>query len=64
MAKRQRVPEQRVLKVLEEIIKIDRKNRDALPGKVVEHIKTAVLILRKRQNGKLRRQKSKEPPIE
>jgi len=40
------------LRLLEEIIRRDREDRDALPGSVVQHVKAAVRIIRKRQDAK------------
>jgi len=40
------------LRILEEIIRRDREDRDALPGSVVQHVKAAVRIIRKRQEAK------------
>jgi hypothetical protein len=37
------------LRLLEQIIRRDREDRDALPGSVVKLIKKAIKILRKRQ---------------
>lgn len=34
---------------LEELIEIHRRDRDALPGSVVDHIRRALVILRKRK---------------
>lgn len=40
------------LALLERIIQRDRDDRDALPGMVVKHVKTAAKIMRKRQAAK------------
>jgi hypothetical protein len=40
------------LALLEQIIRRDRDDRDALPGSAVQHIKMAANIIRKRQKAK------------
>jgi hypothetical protein len=42
-------PEARAIALLEAIVKMDRADRDALPGSVVKLVKQALRILRKRQ---------------
>jgi len=37
------------LRLLSQIIALDKLNRDALPGSVVKHAKAAIKILQKRQ---------------
>lgn len=34
---------------LQEIVALDRRDRDALPGSAVKHVKAALTILRKRR---------------
>jgi N-acetylmuramic acid 6-phosphate (MurNAc-6-P) etherase len=50
MPKRQDVHEERAIKILEQIMDIERSNRDALPGSAVKHVKEAITILKKRRN--------------
>lgn len=41
--------EARALALLELVLAMDRRDRDALPGEVVRHVKEASTILRKRR---------------
>lgn len=41
--------EEFAIRLLQQIIDIDRRDRDALPGSVVKHVKTAQTIMRKRR---------------
>jgi len=43
------VPEERASALLAQIVEMDRRDRDALPGSVVKHVKAALTILRKRR---------------
>ena len=51
MTKRQDVHEERAIMLLHDLVELDRKNRDALPGSVVRLLKRALVILRKRRKG-------------
>lgn len=41
--------EARAIALLEEIVQMDRSDRDALPGSVVKLVKQALVIMRKRR---------------
>ena len=49
MPKRKDVHEERAIQVLQELIDMDRQDRDALPGSVVKLVKQAQTILKKRR---------------
>lgn len=49
MSKRHDVHEERVIALLNDIVQMDRWNRDALPGSVVKLVKAALIILKKRR---------------
>ena len=49
------------LALLEQIIRRDRDDRDALPGSAVKHIKMAADIIRKRQKAKRSPKDLKDP---
>lgn len=42
-------PERRVIELLQQIIDMDKADRDALPGTVVKKVKDAQIILKKRR---------------
>lgn len=49
MSKKSRtIPEMRALRLLDQILEMDLKDRDALPGQVVSKVKEAKVILKKR----------------
>ena len=47
------IPERLTLVLLQSIVKMDKEDRDALPGSVVKHVKEAIKILKKRQRNRL-----------
>ena len=47
--KRQDKHEERAIKLLEQIVDLDRQNRDALSGSAVKKVKEALTILKKRR---------------
>jgi hypothetical protein len=42
--------EEWVIALLEQIVQLDRENRDAISGQAMRHIKRALIILKKRRN--------------
>lgn len=44
-----RVPEAQAIYLLQQIVDMDRKDSDALPGSVVKLVKKALVILKKRR---------------
>ena len=51
MPKRHDVAEEWAIQHLQQIVDLDRANRDALPGSAVKHVKAAITIMRKRRKG-------------
>ena len=49
MTHRKDKAEEWAIRLLQEIIELDRIDRDALPGSAVKHIKTAQTIMKKRR---------------
>jgi hypothetical protein len=41
--------EEQAIKLLEQVVEMDRQDRDALPGSAVSHVKQALTIMRKRR---------------
>jgi hypothetical protein len=52
------------LALLEQIIQRDRKDRDALPGSVIKHVKAAAKIIKKRQEAKRSPERKREKEAE
>lgn len=44
-----RIPEKQAIEILQQIIDMDKADRDALPGSVVKKVKEAQTILKKRR---------------
>lgn len=49
MPKRKDRSEEWAIALLQQIIELDRQDRDALPGSVMAHVKAALLIMKKRR---------------
>lgn len=49
--KRKDNDEERAIVLLQQILNIDRRDRDALPGSVVKKVKEAQTIMKKRRKG-------------
>lgn len=49
MTHRKDIDEERAIRLLEQVVDIDRRDRDALPGSAVSHVKAAIKIMRKRR---------------
>lgn len=49
MPKRKDINEERAIAILQQIIDIDKRDRDALPGSVVKLVKQAITIMKKRR---------------
>lgn len=49
MPKRHDVFEEHAIHALQNLIDIDKRNRDALPGSAMKHIKAAQTIMKKRR---------------
>lgn len=50
MTKRKDIQEEWAIAHLQRIIDLDLRDRDALPGSVVKHVKEAIVILKRRRN--------------
>ena len=51
MTHRKDIDEERAIALLQQVIEIDNRDRDALPGSAVSHVKKAMTIMRKRRKG-------------
>lgn len=51
MPKRKDRDEEWAIKILQQIVPINKQDRDALPGSVVRLVKRAITIMRKRRKG-------------
>lgn len=49
MPHRKDVHEERAIQILNQIIEMDKQDRDALPGSAVKHVKAAINIMKKRR---------------
>lgn len=49
MPKRKDEDEERAIAILQQVIDIDKRDRDALPGSAVKHVKAAQIIMKKRR---------------
>ena len=49
MPKRKDVDEERAIALLQQVVEMDRADRDALPGSAVKHVKAALVIMKKRR---------------
>lgn len=54
MTHRKDQAEERAIRLLEVVVGMDARDRDALPGSAVKHVKQALTIMRKRRRPRLR----------
>jgi trehalose-6-phosphatase len=49
--------EEQAIRLLAEVVQISERDRDALPGSAVKHVKAAITIMRKRRKDDTRERK-------
>ena len=70
MPKRKDEHEERAIKILGQIVEMDRQDGDALPGSVVKKVKECLVIMKKRRRPRMnlaeaaRFASGREPPIQ
>lgn len=50
MTHRKDIAEERAIVILQQIVDMDKQDRDCLPGSAVKHVKEALTIMRKRRH--------------